>query len=173
MKRLLFITVISIITVYMIYSVEKLNRGLIAMQSEKTAVYIGWRLSFSDPEGTTFTLSKSAEIAPKEEKIIYKGPLTNFIDKNIADNEIIIYKLKTFVNEQQSGNEETFKIKTGKVPKPYIDIPLSGNYTFQQITLADLDNDSEFEYIIKQPNYNVDPYQKEGYWKKSETTYKI
>ncbi len=58
-------------------------------------------------------------------------------------------------------------------PTPYISIPLTGNYDFQKIGLGDLDGDGELEYIIKQPNFNVDPYQQPGYWKPSPTTYKL
>ena len=57
--------------------------------------------------------------------------------------------------------------------KPYLTIPLAGAYTFQKIGLGDLDGDGELEYIIKQPNFNIDPYQKPGYWKPSVTTYKL
>ena len=57
--------------------------------------------------------------------------------------------------------------------KPYVSIPLAGNYDFQQIGLGDLNGDGELEYIIKQPNFNTDPYQQPGYWKPSLTTYKL
>lgn len=57
--------------------------------------------------------------------------------------------------------------------KPFIDIPLQGDYDFQKIGLGDLDGDGVYEYIIKQPDFNTDPYQQPGYWKKSETTYKL
>lgn len=57
--------------------------------------------------------------------------------------------------------------------KYYLSIPLAGDYDFQKIGLGDLDGDGEMEYLIKQPNFNVDPYQQPGYWKPSPTTYKI
>ena len=57
--------------------------------------------------------------------------------------------------------------------KPYLGIPLSGDYDFQQVGVGDLDGDGALEYIIKQPNFNTDPYQQPGYWKPSTTTYKI
>jgi len=55
----------------------------------------------------------------------------------------------------------------------YISIPLKGDYDFQKVGIADLDGDGAYEYIIKQPNFNTDPYQRPGYWKKSNTTYKL
>jgi len=42
-----------------------------------------------------------------------------------------------------------------------------------KVGIADLDGDGIYEYIIKQPNFNTDPYQRPGYWKKSTTTYKL
>ena len=39
--------------------------------------------------------------------------------------------------------------------------------------IADLDGDGAYEYLIKQPDFNTDPYQKPGYWRPSTTTYKI
>ncbi|MGC9329776.1 MAG: silent information regulator protein Sir2, partial [Candidatus Hinthialibacter sp.] len=57
--------------------------------------------------------------------------------------------------------------------KPYISIPLKGDYDFQQVGIGDLDGDGQYEYVIKQPNFNTDPYQQPGYWKKSTTTYKL
>ncbi|MHC4743055.1 MAG: rhamnogalacturonan lyase family protein [Planctomycetota bacterium] len=55
----------------------------------------------------------------------------------------------------------------------YISIRLDGDYDFQKVGIGDLDGDGAYEYLIKQPNFNTDPYQKPGYWKKSNTTYKI
>jgi len=57
--------------------------------------------------------------------------------------------------------------------KGYISIRLSGDYDFQKVGIGDLDGDGVYEYVIKQPNFNTDPYQRPGYWKKSPTTYKI
>ena len=37
--------------------------------------------------------------------------------------------------------------------------------------LSDLDGDGVYDYVIKQPNANIDPYEK--YWKPSPTTYKL
>lgn len=57
--------------------------------------------------------------------------------------------------------------------KPYHSIPLAGSYDFQKIGLGDLDGDGELEFIIKQPNFNVDPYQHPGYWKPSPSPYRL
>lgn len=57
--------------------------------------------------------------------------------------------------------------------KSYLSIPLQGDYDFQRIGVGDLDGDGQYEYVINQPDFNTDPYQKPGYWKRSTTTYKL
>ena len=42
----------------------------------------------------------------------------------------------------------------------YISIPLQGDYTFQKVGIADLDGDRRYDFVIKQPNANIDPWYK-------------
>ena len=56
-------------------------------------------------------------------------------------------------------------------PSPYISLPLQGNYTFQKVGIADLNGDGRYDFVIKQPHDNIDPYEK--YWKRSPSTYKL
>lgn len=152
------------------FSLEKLDRGFIALQNSKESVYLGWRLFFNDNENTIFKLYK--KVADKNEILLKEGFFTNFIDTNLKIGEVVIYILRIFTNNRLQ-QEEFKKLEIKENFTPYIEIPLNGIYTFQQITVADLDKDGSLEFIIKQPDYNVDPYQAPGYWKKSETTYKI
>ncbi|MGQ9525807.1 MAG: rhamnogalacturonan lyase family protein, partial [Armatimonadota bacterium] len=55
----------------------------------------------------------------------------------------------------------------------YIRIPLKEKVVCQKVALADLDGDGAYDYVVKHPNFNTDPYQAPGYWKRSEDTYKI
>ncbi|MBI4327100.1 MAG: silent information regulator protein Sir2, partial [Chloroflexi bacterium] len=55
----------------------------------------------------------------------------------------------------------------------YLKINLQGSYRAPKVGLADLDGDGALDYLVKQPDFNTDPYQQPGYWKKSEDTYKL
>jgi rhamnogalacturonan endolyase len=86
-----------------------------------------------------------------------------------------IYELYKYSENGPSESERLGEVAitlTGRA-KAYISIPLEGNYDFQQVGIADLDGDGSYEFIIKQPNFNTDPYQQPGYWKRSTTTYKL
>jgi hypothetical protein len=55
----------------------------------------------------------------------------------------------------------------------FIKIRMEGSDRFQKAGTGDLDGDGRLDYVVKRPDFNVDPYQQPGYWKKSQDTYKI
>ncbi len=56
-------------------------------------------------------------------------------------------------------------------PRNHLSIKLNGDHTFQKCGIADLNGDGAYDYVLKQPNVNIDPYGK--YWKPSPETYKV
>lgn len=50
-------------------------------------------------------------------------------------------------------------------------IRLQGNYLAQKVGIGDLDGDGRLDFVIKQPEGNIDPY--EEYWTRSPETYKL
>ncbi|GAH32871.1 unnamed protein product, partial [marine sediment metagenome] len=54
---------------------------------------------------------------------------------------------------------------------PFVSVKLEGEHTFQKVGIADLNGDGAYDFVIKQPNANIDPYVK--YWKPSPETYKV
>jgi rhamnogalacturonan endolyase len=159
---------------------EKLDRGLIALEREDGSVFLSWRLLQSDPEDITFIVTRrspDSKITVLSEGKGYR--LTNIIDKTVqkgAGGNRYLYQVAAFGQKNGamiSGRpSEVAIVLTGRA-KPYIGIPLKGDYDFQKVGIADLDGDGAYEFVIKQPDFNTDPYQQPGYWKKSTTTYKL
>ncbi|MBA7628697.1 Rhamnogalacturonan endolyase YesW [subsurface metagenome] len=160
--------------------VEKLDRGLVAVEREDGSVFLSWRLFETDPEDITFLITRrgpDGRVNVLNEGKGYRP--TNIVDntaRNGTGKKTYLYQVNKFsqknpavTSEQPSQVTVTL---TGR-PKPYIRIPLKGNYDFQKVGIADLDGDGAYEYVIKQPNFNTDPYQQPGYWKRSTTTYKL
>ncbi|UCE46368.1 MAG: hypothetical protein JSW47_12190 [Phycisphaerales bacterium] len=153
-------------------SKEKLDRGLVALEREDGSVFLSWRLLESDPESSVFLFTNRLD--DKKIQIIER---TNFIDK-APPGKRTVYSLGVARSKGAyvSGlfrEMGSVTVKLSGKPKPYISIPLDGNYDFQKVGIGDLDGDGTYEYVIKQPNFNTDPYQRPGYWKKSTTTYKL
>jgi len=59
----------------------------------------------------------------------------------------------------------------GEKSAPYTSIKLNGDHTFQKVGIADLDGDGRYDFVVKEPNTNIDPWHK--YWKPSPDTYKL
>ncbi|RJP33738.1 MAG: hypothetical protein C4527_03970 [Candidatus Omnitrophota bacterium] len=152
-------------------SAERLDHGLIALERDDGSVYLGWRWLKEDPSDLKFTI-QCKNMDESEWKTISENTdancSTNFIDPSVEKGKTYTYQL--LVNGQISGN--TVLHVDGEADS-YISVPLQGEYDAKCVGVADLDGDGAYEYIIQQPNFNTDPYQQPGYWKRSPTTYKI
>ncbi len=185
--RLLFCLMIGFSLLFSIAAdvsgMEKLDRGLVALQREDGSVFLSWRMLDSDSEDIAFQLARrSLQSTDSQPELLTKSSpyhLTNFVDKipeKDADKKTYIYELWTYLHATSSDKPSQLgqvSITLTGNAKPYISIPLKGDYDFQKVGIGDLDGDGQYEYIIKQPNFNTDPYQRPGYWKRSPTTYKL
>ncbi len=169
-----FISVVS--------GVEKLDHGLVAVEREDGSVFLSWRLLDTDAKGISYVLTRRClERALEPANVLlhsypFRKQPTNFVDKTAEKGKTYLYDLRKssekFIPDPDDFLGRAVLKLTGSA-KPYISIPLKGDYDFQKVGIADLDGDGAYEYIIKQPNFNTDPYQQPGYWKKSTTTYKL
>ncbi|MHC4752643.1 MAG: rhamnogalacturonan lyase family protein, partial [Planctomycetota bacterium] len=178
---LLFAEIIGLILLFVwavpVSGIEHLDRGLVALEREDGSVFLSWRLLDTDPENITFEIRQGGLESPKTRLTNGKSyRATNFVDKTPekdTSKKIHVYELFAYGGEKKARAVGKVTIKLTGQPKPYVSIPLKGDYDFQKVGIGDLDGDGTFEYVIKQPNFNTDPYQRPGYWKKSTTTYKL
>jgi len=163
--------------------VEKLGRGLVALEREDGSVFLSWRLLDSDPEDMAFEIVRAQSVGSVGQLIVlpfsWSQPYraTNYVDKTAKQDKgrttYVLYRYSKKREQALSQPLGRVKITLTGSAKPYISIPLKGDYDFQKVGIADLDGDGSYEYVIKQPNFNTDPYQHPGYWKRSTTTYKL
>jgi len=163
---------------------EHLGRGVVALPRSEGKVYLGWRLLASDPEGIGFNVYRSESTCgtgiPACDDSSYTrlngSPITgstNYLDETTSPGRKYYYIVKSVVYGREVGASRTVEVAASQEGRSYISIPFQGEYRAQKVAIADLDGDGMLEYVIKQPDFNVDPYQHPGYWKKSEDTYKI
>ncbi|HPC93409.1 MAG TPA: hypothetical protein PLU87_00585 [Sedimentisphaerales bacterium] len=153
---------------------EHLDRGLVAVPRADGSVFLSWRMLATDTDQTCFALIRTDDSASEVRLTGTPQRLTNFIDKGAWDPAASERRYELRVHAQEGlPVKETAHVTIGKDAPSYIRIPLAGDYDFQKVGIGDLDGDGSLEFLIKQPNFNTDPYQRPGYWKPSTTTYKI
>ncbi len=180
--RLMFVwAIVFFVLSAPVWSLEKLDRALVALECKDGSVFLSWRLLQEDPQDITFEVRRRSQDEDDSKSVVLtkdKLRLTNFIDNTAWDagQKNYIYELYGYNQKNESAKSRRLgevRITLTGQPKSYVSIPLKGDYDFQKVGLGDLDGDGVYEFIIKQPDFNTDPYQQPGYWKRSTTTYKL
>ena len=154
---------------------ERLDRGLIALPRGGGEVYIGWRLLESDPSDVAFNVYRAERpdgpfVKCNPEPI---ADSTNFVDGGLPIGRTYYYTVRPVVGGREGEAAKPVKVVVSEDGRNYLSIPFRGPYRAQKVALGDLDGDGELELVIKQPDFNVDPYQAPGYWKRSREPYKL
>ena len=143
---------------------EKLDRGVVAIRTNPSAVYVGWRLLGNDAEGVAFNLYRGTTK-------LNATPLsitTDFVDNTTTN---ATYTVRAVVN----GVEQTASKPAAALAQAFIEIllqiPIGGTtpdgvvytYTANDASVADLDGDGEYEIILKWDPTNVKDNSQSGY----------
>jgi rhamnogalacturonan endolyase len=164
---------------------EKLDRGLVVRPVAGGKVYLGWRLLDSDPKAVAFNVyRKAGDAEPVKLNARPIQKITDLVAPAPKEKAGCLYFVRPVVNgkEQAASGEVKSRLPSpargreaaakGDAPHlPYLSIRLGGDYTFQKVGIADLDGDGRYDFVIKQPNANIDPYV--HYWRPSPDTYKL
>jgi len=154
---------------------EKIDRGLVALAKDRGEVFLSWRLLKSDPKNVGFNVYRHDIWSEIQEKLNNK-PITkstNYLDKSAAPGTPYRYQIRPVIDGKEGKPSKEFYVRAFPFNIPYIQILLQGDYTARNVAIADLDSDGAYDYIIKQPNFNTDPWREPGYWKRSREPYKI
>jgi len=151
---------------------EPLGRGIVAMPMAGGRVYIGWRLLKDDPADIAFDVHRRVQGASPEK--LNEAPLTkttDFVDKHPAAGVRNEYVVTPVIAGKAGKPSDTAEAVPSEQGQCYRSVKLNGDHAFQKCGVADLNGDGVYDYVIKQPGDNIDPYEK--YWKPSPETYKI
>jgi rhamnogalacturonan endolyase len=150
------------------YQVENLGRGLVAMRTSDTTVYLGWRLLGTDPSGLAFNVYRaSGDGEPVQ--INDAGALvttTDFIDTTADPAESHTYTIRPVMRGVELTPSRAVTVAAGTAVLPYLTVPLQrppgGNvevpaghvtqsvtYSPNDASVADLDGDGEYEIVLK------------------------
>ncbi len=176
-KRFLFILTFSFLTPIISPAQvnELLDRGVVALTVEEGSVYVGWRLLKDDPENVAFNVYRQ-DIGLGNFERINENPVTgstNFMDNTAEPGHGYHYKVKTVINgieRETLGKAYVFTL-TGN--QPWYSIKLKENVTLKRVGIGDLNGDGAYDFVVQHPDFNVDPYFRPGYWKRSPEPYKL
>jgi len=166
---------------------EQLGRGVVAFlletgqrvfwgegsfDAEKQKVFIGWRLLASDPENVAFNIYR--QVDDGAETKLNDAPIgnsTNFIDGDLPSGKKYTYTVKPVIEDKEGAASQPYSFTPAAQPNPYLTIKLDGIQNFERLAIGDLDGDGAYDFVVKHPGGNVDPWYL--YWRPSPGTYKL
>ncbi len=151
---------------------EPMGRGVVALPKSDGSIYVGWRLLKDDPKDVTFNVFRRA--GSQDSQKLTDTPLsqtTDFVDTSPVAGVQNEYVIIPVADGKAGPPSEIAGAAPSQEGRDYVSIKLDGDHTFQKCGIADLNGDGVYDYVIKTPNANIDPYVK--YWKPSPETYKI
>lgn len=143
---------------------ERLGRGVVAVRTSSSSVFIGWRLLGTEPDGLAFNIYRDGVK-------LNASPLTGAT--HYTDNTSVngLYTVKAII----SGTEENSIVQAAVWSQQYLQVPLQKpaggttpdgvayTYSPNDASVGDLDGDGEYEIVLKWDPSNSKDNSQSGY----------
>lgn len=143
---------------------EKLDRGLVAVRTSTSQVFLSWRMLGSDPDNVAFNLYRDGVK-------INDTPISTVTNYNDNSAVVTTYSVKTVINGIETGESDQASIWSAN----YLDIPLNipasmtmpdastCTYSPADCSTGDVDGDGEYEIVVKWDPSNAKDNSQSGY----------
>ena len=151
---------------------ESLDRGLVAVPTGDGAVYLGWRLLDCDPADSAFNVYRI--VGGKTARRLNPVPLratTDFTDKTAPAGTECEYFVRAVTKDGEAKASAPVRASASTEARPCRVFKLDPGETVQKVGIGDLDGDGRYDFVLKTPQDNIDPYG--PYWQRSPDTYKL
>ena len=157
---------------------ETLGRGVVAIRTSSTQVYISWRMLGTDSDAIAFNLYRSVGGATATK--LNTSPLTLTTDyrdtpASTAFSSTLAYHVRPVVGGIEQAPSAAFTLPANAPTQAFLSIPLqippggttpSGeafSYVANDASAADLDGDGEYELVLKWDPTNAKDNSQSGY----------
>jgi autotransporter-associated beta strand protein len=171
---LIFFLLVS--TAFCQRQMERLGRGVIAIKSSSTQVYVGWRLLGNDPEDVAFNLYRVANGGAATK--LNSSPLTattDYVDTPPSlSTTAYTYSVKPVLNGIEVADtwanplSGPATLPAGAPTRQYIPVPMQPtpddaaagvSYDVKFCWVGDFDGDGEYDFLIDRTNPNIEARQ--------------
>jgi hypothetical protein len=132
---------------------ERLGRGVVAVRSSATAVFVSWRLLGLDPAAIAFNVYRSANGAAAVK--LNATPLTggtNYTDSTANLAVTNAYSVRPVIGGVEQAASLPFALTGGHAVEPVVRIALNAlpgaGYETKYVWVGDLDGDGEYDYVL-------------------------
>ncbi len=138
---------------------ENLDRGLVAIAQEDGNAVVQWRVLGNDPDNLKFNLYRKSNGNPAEK--LNDVPLTGatyFKEESVDFSKENTWFVKTIKDNKEINEHGSYTLKPNSEIKNYHSLPLKyiEGYTPNDASVADLDEDGEYEIILHQTGVSKD-----------------
>src|SRR5262245_44125294 len=155
---------------------ENLGRGVVAVRSTTTDVFISWRVLGTDPPDTAYNLYRST--GGGSPALLNATPVTGatyFVDSGADLTQTNAYFVRPIVFGLEQSPSASFTLPANAPVRQYLRIPLqvpqggvtpvgeAYTYSPNDARVGDLDGDGEYEIILKWDPSNAKDNSQSGY----------
>ncbi|HEX5084605.1 MAG TPA: carbohydrate-binding protein [Blastocatellia bacterium] len=155
---------------------ENLGRGVVAVRSATSSIFVSWRVLGTDPPNVGFNLYRST--GGGSPILLNASPITggtNFVDNTADPAQTNSYFVRPIISGSEQSPSASFTLAANAPVRQYLRVPLqvppsgttpSGeNYTYSpnDCSVGDLDGDGEYEIVVKWDPSNSKDNSQSGY----------
>jgi len=154
---------------------ENLGRGVVAVRTNDTTAYVGWRMLGTDPDDIAFNLYRSGTNGTPVQLTTNQTQTTDFVDTTADLTQTNSYFVRPVINGVEQAASASYTLPANTPIQQYLSVPLQipaggttpdgVNYTYSanDCSVADLDGDGEYEIIVKWDPSNSQDNSISGY----------
>ncbi|TDH26467.1 rhamnogalacturonan lyase [Segetibacter sp. 3557_3] len=129
---------------------EFLDRGVVAVRTADTKVFVSWRLLASDPDGLAFNVYRSTNGKAQKINPAPVNTVTGFVDDHADTSSVLQYYVTEVNNRKEGPPSKAFILKRGSLPYFSIALQTPAGYAPNDASVGDLDGDGAYEIILHQ-----------------------